>query len=60
MAHYNSKSPLVVDVKSKEYHNPLLMVLKELTLSKSNKSFSKGRMRNLTIKVVYAFRMWTT
>ena len=42
MVHYNSESYLVVEVKSKQHLNPLLMELKESVLSKFNEAFSQG------------------
>ena len=40
MVHYNSESSLVVEVKSKQYIDTLLMELKELVHSKFNESLS--------------------
>ena len=42
MVHHNSESSLVVEVKSKQHLDPLLMELKESFLSKFNESFSQG------------------
>ena len=42
VARHNSKSSLVVAVKSKKHLDPLLMELKESVLSKLNESFSQG------------------
>ena len=40
MVHHNSDSSLVVEVKSKQHLDPLLMELNELILSKSSISHS--------------------
>ena len=42
MVHHNSESSLVVEVKYKQYPDPLLMEFKESLLSKQNDSFSQG------------------
>ncbi|XP_069150286.1 uncharacterized protein [Solanum lycopersicum] len=42
MIHHNADSSLVVDVKSKQNLDPLLMELKESFLNKNNESFSQG------------------
>ena len=42
MVHHNSDSSLVVEVKSKQHLDPLLMELKESILGKLNESFSQG------------------
>ena len=42
MVHYNSESSLVVEVKSRQHIDPLLVDLKESVLSKSNGSFTQG------------------
>ena len=42
--HHNSKSSLVVEVKSKQHLDLSLMELKESVLSKLNESFSLGGM----------------
>ena len=42
MVHHNSKLSLVVEVKSKQHFDPLLMELKESILSNFNDSFSQG------------------
>ena len=42
MVHHNSVSSLVVDVKSKQHLDPLLMELKESVLTINNESFSQG------------------
>ena len=39
---HNSESSLVVEVKSKQHLDPLLMDLKELVLGKVNESLSQG------------------
>ena len=39
MVHHNSDSSLVVEVKSKQHLDPLLMDLKESVLTKLNESF---------------------
>ena len=49
MVHNNYKSSLVVDVKSKQHLDPLLMELKESVLNKNNESLSQeedGVLRN--------------
>ena len=38
MVHYNSESSLVVEVKSNQHLNPLLIELKESVLSKFSES----------------------
>ena len=40
--HHNSESSLVVEVKSKQHLDPLLMESKESILGKLNESFSQG------------------
>ena len=42
MIHHNYDSSLVVEVKSMQHLDPLLIELKELVLCKLNESFSKG------------------
>ena len=42
MVCYNSESSVVINVQSKQYHGPLLMVFKESVLNKTNESFSQG------------------
>ena len=42
MVHYNSDSSLVVELKSKQQLDPLLMELKESVLDKLNYSLSQG------------------
>ena len=42
MVHHNSNSSLVVEVKSKQHLDSLLMELKESVLSELNQSFSQG------------------
>ena len=42
MVRHNSVSSLVVDMKSKQHLDPLLMELKESFLKKNNESFSEG------------------
>ena len=42
MVHHNSESSLVVEVKSKQHLNPLLIDLKESVLNKLNESFYEG------------------
>ena len=41
MVSHNSESSLVVDVKSKQQFDPLLMELNESVLNKNNESFSQ-------------------
>ena len=60
MVHHNSESSSVVEVKSKQHLNPILIELKESTLSKSNESFSQGMMGYLGSKVGYMCQMWVT
>ena len=57
MVHHNSESSLVVEVKSKKHHNPLLMELKELVLGKLNESFSQGGMVSLGTMGDYVYQM---
>ena len=42
MVHHNSELSLVIEVKSKQHLDPLLMDLKESVLGNLNESFSKG------------------
>ena len=42
MVHHNANSSLVVEVKSKQHLNPLLIDLKESVLNKLNESFYEG------------------
>ncbi|WMV32667.1 hypothetical protein MTR67_026052 [Solanum verrucosum] len=42
MAHHNSESSIVVDVKSKQHLDPILMELKESVLNKAIEMFSQG------------------
>ena len=60
VVHHNSKSSLVVYVKSKQHLDPLLMKLNKLVLSKFNKSFSQRRMGYSGTKVDCVYRMWMT
>ena len=48
---HNSESSVVVDVKSKQHVNPILMELKESVLNKSIETFSQGKERLLRHKV---------
>ena len=47
----NSESSLVVEVKSIQYIDPLLMELKKLVLSMINESFSQKGIVSIGIKV---------
>ena len=60
MVHHNSESPLVVEVKSKQHLDPLLIKLKELVLIKFDESFSGGGMVYLGSKEGCVYRMWMT
>ena len=51
MVSNNSESSLVVEVKSKQHIDPLLMELKKLVLSNFNELFSQGGMLFLGTKV---------
>ena len=42
MVRHNSESSSVVEMKSKQHLDPLLMELKESVLIKMNESFSRG------------------
>ena len=42
IVHHNSKSSIVVVVKSKQHLDPLFIELQESVLSKSNESLSQG------------------
>lgn len=55
---HNSKSSLVVGVKSKQNLDPLLMYLKETVLSKYNESFSQGEDGCLRTNEDCVYRMW--
>ena len=57
MVHHNSKSSLVVKVKSKPYLDPLLMELEESVFGKLNELFSQGGMVCLGNKVGCMCRM---
>ena len=43
VVHHNSKSYLVVNIKSNQHFDPLLMELKKSVLGKLNDSFSQGK-----------------
>ena len=43
MVRHNSESSLVIDVKSNQHLDPLLMEFKDSVLIKNNKSFSYGK-----------------
>ena len=47
MIRHNSKSFVIVDVKSKKHVEPILMDLKESVLNKAIKTFSQGEDRVL-------------
>ena len=51
MVHHNPKSSLVVEVKSKQHLEPLLMELNRSVLSKFSESLSQGGMGYLGTKV---------
>ena len=53
MVHHNSKSSLVVEVKSKQHLEPILMELNGSVLSKFSESLSQGGMGYLGTKVGY-------
>ncbi|WMV46471.1 hypothetical protein MTR67_039856 [Solanum verrucosum] len=57
MVHHSFESSFVVDVKSKQHLDPILMDLKESVLNKSVKAFSQGGMGCLGTKVDYVFQM---
>ena len=51
MVYHNSEMYLVVEVKSRQHLDPLLMDLKESVLRKSNESYFQGGMGYVGIKV---------
>ena len=55
MVHHNSDSSLVVEVKSKQHLDPLLMELKESVLVKLNESFFRGVIVFLGTKGDYVY-----
>ena len=55
VVHHNSESSLVVEVKSKQYLDLLLMELKESVVGKMNASFSQEGMMLLDTKADYLF-----
>ena len=57
LVHHNSKSSLVVEVKSKKHLDQPLMKLKGSILGKLNESFSLGGMVSLGIKECHFFPM---
>ena len=60
MVHHNCDQSLVVEVKSKQHLDPLLMKLKESVLGVLNESFSQGGIILLGFKVYYVFPMMIT
>ena len=56
MVHNNFDSSLLVEVKSKQHLDPLLMELKESVLGKLNDSFTRGLVL-LGTKGDYVYRM---
>ena len=57
VVHHNSDSSLVVEVKSKQYLDPLLFELNESVLGKLNESFSKWGMVFLCTMGDYVYAM---
>ena len=58
MIHQNTVSSLVVEVKSKQHLDPLLMELKESVISKFNEAFSQGGMGYLGTKAGCVYQIW--
>ena len=57
MVHHKSDSSFVVEVKSKQHLDPLLMESKKMVLSKLIESFSHGGMVFLVTTGDYVYRM---
>ena len=50
MVRYNFESSVLIDVKSKQHLDPILMELKESVLNKAIETFSQGEMGFLVTK----------